>query len=404
MPAFFYTKNAYDTGGTRLVGLQAANRHFPDALLRDEAVDDVGCYVAEPRTFEEFSVAITPVKPATKTITHIPFGDHAALGRAGTLHKPDPTIAPLLWQRRSADQRLYSVVGIIHSISALHIMESIGDVVVVPFQPWDALICTSQAGKDALTTMLGNWAEYLAQRFNATPQLNITLPLIPLGIDCDVFDAESAASDARTRVRAELGIGESDVAVLFVGRLTYRRKTHPVPMYLALQKAQEATGARLHFIQAGQFEDPDEEALFQQAAEQFAPNVRTLVVGGRELFRDHGVWSAGDIFLSLSDNIQETFGLSPVEAMAAGLPVVVSDWDGYRDTVRDGVDGFRIPTRMPPAPNGLSIAEHYHLHGNFRHYYGTVAMNTAVDLDACAGAWVQAGASGRATPMTGARS
>ena len=28
--------------------------------------------------------------------------------------------------------------------------------------------------------------------------------------------------------------------------------------------------------------------------------------------------------------------------MAAGLPVVVSDWDGYRDTVRDGVDGFRI--------------------------------------------------------------
>ena len=26
--------------------------------------------------------------------------------------------------------------------------------------------------------------------------------------------------------------------------------------------------------------------------------------------------------------------------MAAGVPVVVSDWDGYRYTVSDGVEGF----------------------------------------------------------------
>jgi glycogen synthase len=54
----------------------------------------------------------------------------------------------------------------------------------------------------------------------------------------------------------------------------------------------------------------------------------------------------------MSDNIQETFGLTPLEAMAAGLPVIVGDWDGYKDTVRDGVDGFRIPSLMPPAPLG----------------------------------------------------
>src|SRR5262249_45806386 len=73
-----------------------------------------------------------------------------------------------------------------------------------------------------------------------------------------------------------------------------------------------------------------------------------------------------------------------VEAMAAGLPAVVSDWDGYRDTVRDGIDGFRIPTRLPPPPAGLSVAAQYNERGGFRQYYGTVAMSTAVDLDACA--------------------
>ena len=46
-------------------------------------------------------------------------------------------------------------------------------------------------------------------------------------------------------------------------------------------------------------------------------------------------WAVADMFLSLVDNPQ-TFGLAPVEAMAAGVPLVVSDWDGYRYTVTDG--------------------------------------------------------------------
>ena len=59
-----------------------------------------------------------------------------------------------------------------------------------------------------------------------------------------------------------------------------------------------------------------------------------------------GVWQAADVFTSLSDNIQETFGLVIAEAMACGLPVVATDWDGYRDLVEDGVTGLLVPTCM----------------------------------------------------------
>ena len=79
---------------------------------------------------------------------------------------------------------------------------------------------------------------------------------------------------------------------------------------------------------------------------------------GKDPDRRRQSWAAADLFVSLSDNIQETFGLAPIEAMAAGLPVVVTDWDGYKDTVRDGVDGFRIPTWMLP-PDGEAFARGY---------------------------------------------
>lgn len=65
--------------------------------------------------------------------------------------------------------------------------------------------------------------------------------------------------------------------------------------------------------------------------------------------------AAADLFLSLVDNFQETFDLAAVEAMVAGLPVVVSDWDGYRYTMRDGVNGVLVPTLGSPGrvPGGL---------------------------------------------------
>jgi hypothetical protein len=44
---------------------------------------------------------------------------------------------------------------------------------------------------------------------------------------------------------------------------------------------------------------------------------------------------------------------------------VVSDWDGYRDGVRQGLDGFLIPTCAPPPDIGMDIAEAY---SNDRHY------------------------------------
>ena len=49
---------------------------------------------------------------------------------------------------------------------------------------------------------------------------------------------------------------------------------------------------------------------------------------------------------------QESFGYSVVEAMAAGVPVVASDIEGYREVATDGVDALLVP----PADAGALAA------------------------------------------------
>lgn len=54
--------------------------------------------------------------------------------------------------------------------------------------------------------------------------------------------------------------------------------------------------------------------------------------------------AAVDVFVALDDNILPSATLTPLQAMASGVPSVVTDWNGNREIVQDGVSGLLVPT------------------------------------------------------------
>ncbi|KGF71963.1 glycosyl transferase [Neosynechococcus sphagnicola sy1] len=382
--AILYKKDGYDTSGKRLMGRQAAGEGFLKSLVQYGTADSLFCCAATRDEFAEFCKQIHRWMQHPRKVQWLPEADPRSLSQAGTLYRPDGILADLAWQRRFLDPQAYSLCGVTHTIASRGVMQAIGDLLIAPVQPWDALICTSQAVKTAVDHLLQDWADYLAQRLGSRPEPLLQLPVIPLGVDCDSFAPPVRAADLRHQLRQRLGIGAEDMVILFVGRLIFYAKAHPVPMYQAVEQAAQTTQAKIHLIQAGWFENPREEAAFKEAAQQFAPSVKHLFLDGRQPEIRTGIWSAADIFVSLSDNIQETFGLTPIEAMASGLPVVITDWNGYQESVRQGIDGFKIPTLTPPADAGLDLAAGYFSDAlNYSTFVGHACLATAVNVEAC---------------------
>lgn len=312
---------------------------------------------------------------------------HGALEGHGTLHHPAANLYRLAWLREPAGAARFSISGLIHSLGPQAMLEVISRVVTAPVMPWDALICTSEAVRRTATGLLEETIDHLQERVGGTRRPLPNLPVLPLGVDCDALAPSDARRTLGRTLRGRLGIPEDAVVVLWVGRLSFFEKAHPYATYRALELAQQAAGGRLRFVEAGWFPRESDAAHYEALARDVAPSVPVHRLDGRVPADLAAAWAASDIFVSLVDNIQETFGLTPVEAMAAGLPVVASDWDGYRDTIPDGVAGFRIPTVLPPPGSGQAFADGQVLGiVSYQRYVGSLAQCTAIDIGAAAAA------------------
>ena len=379
--------------GENVFGKDIANFELFQAMVRHGGLDQIDFLTHAAIKAEDLARSLVgDTAPGTRVTTASIMAQGVA-AEAGAVLRGGPRLEDLAWQRRRAvGDRAYSLMGLIHTIAPPAMRQEIAMAAVAPTQAWDALICTSPSVQSAMTAMFDEWTAYLADRFGGQAQPRPQLPLIPLGVNGAALEAAADRPGVRAETREGLSIGSDDILILWVGRLSFFEKAFPQTMMRAAEEAAQVTGKRVHFAMVGWFPNGAEgERMYRQAVEAHAPSITFHVIDGNDRKRLATLWAAADIFISLVDNIQETFGITPLEAMASGLPVVVSDWDGYRYTVRDGEEGFLIPTLGGPE-NGLVhdlVGEHALGLKSYQQYVGIIAQHTAIHVGRAALALTQ---------------
>ena len=383
LPALMFEPDGYVLDGPKLMGRQAAGHGFLRAAIgaveRAAKAGQSNRLVARTAnriSAEVFVRVVREQSPEVKPIW-LPAERLSQLAEIGALYLPGPGLAEAARQRLRAGPAAWSLTGLTHTLCSHLAMDAIVDLLVAPVMPWDALVCTSTVAQQSVRKLFEMQGQYLAWRFGvrnfAVPQT----PVIPLGVHAQDF-AFTPADRAAARARWQIADGE--VVALFAGRLSFHAKAHPYPMIVTLEDAAIRAGKPVRLLLCGQFQNDSVRDAFFGAVAAYAPHVRAQWVDGKDFVAYNQAWAASDIFISLSDNVQETFGITPLEAMAAGLPVLVSDWDGYKDTVEEGVTGFRIPTWMPPPDNGMPLAAGLEAGTiNYDLYIGFAALEVSVD-------------------------
>lgn len=218
---------------------------------------------------------------------------------------------------------------------------ALGRLVRSPVGEQDAILCTSVAGKEAFARQVRHVAASEGREFPAR------LEIVPLGVGEHAF-----LPPPKVEARYRLGIARDARVATWLGRISATSKADLHPLLYQWRLMENQPNGRL-LVLAGGASEGDLRSLAQTIAELgLSKSVRLMPDLDEPAKTD--LLAASDVFVSPVDNFQETFGISVVEAMAAGLPVVASDWDGYKDLVEDGVTGILVPTRWSPPPRDLT--------------------------------------------------
>jgi glycosyltransferase involved in cell wall biosynthesis len=131
--------------------------------------------------------------------------------------------------------------------------------------------------------------------------------VIPNGVDTDElgFDAE-----ARDRIRAEFGISPDTYVIGALGRLDPNKRVD-----LTMEAAAPMLGDKCKILVIGRGED---QARLEAAAKRLGVTDHVIFGGYRS--DTTAMLAAFDLYVAAS--LQETFGLSVLEALASGLPVL----------------------------------------------------------------------------------
>ena len=369
--------------GGSVLGRKVANAGFLDALLAADPFDEYHFFLAAEDAAASLREALVQKHPALERRGAFRFPLRAAL--PGELRRRNyhcfhlsdfvdrhPAVSLI---RNKYSPRLFPVTSVTHSLSYKDFMTAYLAHLWPGASERDAIVVTSRSAASVLENAFAALREQYGIAHSGP-----SLPRIPLGVD--VLRAPPADEDMEALCRRLGHDKEGELLFLCLSRISAHSKMDFLPVLAACKRAEKLGlapgGYRL--VLAGWVEDDDPlpEAFAALAA---SLGIRFSVVPRPAARERDALYHLADVFLSPSDNIQETFGLTVIEAGAAGTPVIASDFDGYKDTVIHGVTGLLAPVTGFGASGETNALAAVWLDNQ---YHFKLAQETAVDVPALA--------------------
>ncbi|MBE2267758.1 MAG: glycosyltransferase family 1 protein [Anaerolinea sp.] len=178
------------------------------------------------------------------------------------------------------------------------------------------------------------------------------IAIIPCGVNMEQFHPVH-----QWTARTQLGLNPRERYILQLGRIVPRKGIDTVIAALGILTHHYDCTAHL-LIVGGESDDPDpvktpEIGRLMQIAEQERVAHRMTFTGRKRRDQLKYYYAAADVFVTTP--WYEPFGMTPLESMACGTPVIGAAVGGVKYSVAHEVTGFLVPSKNPAA-----LAERLH--------------------------------------------
>lgn len=228
-------------------------------------------------------------------------------------------------------------------IPHVHTMHTIYEDYTHYIARWKVLTPVNRALARKYTASFCNSADRVIVPTEKTKELLLSygvsrkIEVIPTGLRLERFAKSAWKPEEVEKAREGLGLGKNDMAVIYIGRVSKEKN---------LDEIVSAMAAYLPFHQDVKLvlvgDGPERKKLESLAGELGILN--QVIFAGERPWEEIGLYyNVGYVFVSASTS--ETQGLTYIEALAAGLPLVVREDPCLRNVVQDGVNGYTFKDR-----------------------------------------------------------
>jgi len=238
---------------------------------------------------------------------------------------------------------------------------------------FDSLICISKQAQVNLENLFSSVKTEIKTLTGLDKKIPSNTPYIPLGIFTDEFKPRNKI-DLRTKFNFPI----DKKILLYVGRLSPYDKSDLFPILSAYKKYISKLQDKPLFLIIGDNKEFDYAQMLNKFVEHLEIQEFVNIIENVPSGEISNYYSLADIFISPSDTLTETMGLSILEAMSSALPIIASDWSGYKELVEHGKNGFKVSTYWQEMDNDfLNITAE--IYDPLTQFY--LGQSTAIDTD-----------------------